>query len=233
MAQARGFQWTHINSFAASEGGYTLRQQLFIVAIVLLFITLALMGTALSHLRDSLRESEAAEGTMLELTTIETRLADFDGDLRGYALTGDGWFQKDMDWNRNEIRLAMGSLRLSLQSDPEQLKEYREIARLIRLRDGLTAYLRKPEHRGEVWGSPAGKSELQSTNRIRGKLWDILITQRAKRYANHAEMIAEATKSFWLAFGIVVIATLAGLCFFAPRPQSTPTRVVSANRSAT
>jgi CHASE3 domain sensor protein len=215
MAQARSPLNVHFRSFAASEGARSLRQQLLIVATALLIATLMIMGATLWNLKNTLRESEAAENTMLELTTVETRLVDIYGALNGYALTADAWFPQRIAGDRVDMRVAIGKLRRSLQDNPQQLKTYGEIVSLIRTQDALTDELR--QHRSEALWSAKAQSAQQMIDGIRGKLWQILIAERAQRYASDQRMIGEAKDSFWLAIGIVVISVFTGLCFFGLR----------------
>lgn len=219
MARAPNSLRAHIEAFAASESARSLRQQFLIVAAAFLVATLMTMGGTLWSLKDSLRDSEAAENTMLEITTIELRLMEDQGAVNGFALTGDGWYQRKIGDDRRDLAVAMDRLKHSLQNNPAQSLRYAQIVPLVRSQDALIAYLRQPEHRVDADWRAKALSGQRLISVIRNRLWAILMEQRAKRYANHHKMIGEATSSFWLALGIVLISVLMALGFFGLRAK--------------
>lgn len=214
---AENFPHSRLRRLALGEEGQALRQQLFSAAAALLIATLVLMGTSLANLRSSLQESEAAEDCMLEITTIESRLVDFDRALGAYALTGDARYQVFMDNTYSELGIAAAKLHHSLQNKPEQLKTYEQLAGMLHEWQTLARELRKPEHRNDLSKLPAWRAEKRLIAQARGKLWQILSPERINRYANNRKMIAEARSSFWLAVVFIVISLFASLAFFGIR----------------
>lgn len=221
MSQAESFFGTYIKSFARSGGLRSLRQQLLLIAGVLVAAALILMGTSLSNLQHSLLESEAAERTILEITTIETRLVDYAGNLATLIQTGDKLFEKRLIASDQEADLAMRKLRNSLRYAPAELADFQSLGPLFKQRNALAAQFRAP---GEVARLATARAIAATDDAIRGKLWKILLAERNKRLESHARMIAEARKSFWLAIGIVTFTFLISVSFFwlaaAERPAT-------------
>ncbi len=221
---AENFPHSRLRRLAIGEECRALRQQLFSAAAALLIATLVLMGTSLANLRSSLQESQAAEDSMLEITTIETRLVDFDRALAAYGLTGDQKFQVYMTQLNMQLWDAAAKLRHSLQKTPPQLKRYDEIAGMVNKWQSLVNDLRRPDHRGDIGKSQAWIEEKRIIYTARGKLWQILMSERTSRYANNRKMIAEAQSSFWLAVVFIVISLVAGLAFFGMRNAAADVR---------
>jgi CHASE3 domain sensor protein len=208
---------TPLHLFARSGGIHGLRLQLVAVTVVLMVAALILMSFTLSSLKNSRMEAEITEDTMLEITTIETRMLDYEGAQYGYALSGSGIFRYRIDASYRQLNAAMNKLRHSLQEDPQQLRKYDTIVPLMQKRNAQYDYLAKPEHRGEIGSSPVAYHAEKISDDIRASLWQILKAERDKRYLNNTMMIAEAEKSYWIASGIVILAFLFGaLCLVLP-----------------
>jgi CHASE3 domain sensor protein len=222
MAQASNSLMAKFHSFAASEGARTLSQQMLIVAAVFLIAALMTMGGTLWSFKNTVLQSEVAENTMLEITTIESRLMEIQGALNGLALTGDDWFQRRIDRDRREFGHSLEKLRRSLEDNPTQAQHYAQIVQLVQSQDTLVAALRQPERRGDADWQAKARAGMRRVDHIRALLWDILMVERAKRYAGHQTMIGEATQSFWLAVGIVALTALMALCVFSMRSAPGP-----------
>jgi CHASE3 domain sensor protein len=182
--------------------------QLLTATAVLMVAALILMSVTLSNLTNSREEAEATTDTMLEITTIETRMMENDAAINGFALSGGPFYQLRMRNNFREIQMVLGKLRRSLQNEPDQLAKFKTIVTLVRERDGLNAYL--SHHREEIGRSATARSVRTVTDRIRATLWDILKFERDKRLANHTRMIADAHQSFWISVGIVFLTFIFG-----------------------
>jgi CHASE3 domain sensor protein len=207
------FGRTHLQRLFRSGLLRSLGVPLLAVTSALMIAALVLMGMTLSNLKDSRRQSEAAQDTLLELTTIESRLMDFDGALSGYALSGIPWYQMRMKDDHSELQAALAKLGHSLRNDPEQLRRYKSIVTQIAKRDAYNAYLTKPEHRGEIARSETAQSARIVTDDIRGRLWEVLDSERTKRRLNQLALVGEAQNSFRIAVGIVLLTfVFAALC---------------------
>lgn len=199
-----------LQRFARSPAMQSLGLQILAATSVLMIAALILMSVTLSNLKDSRRESEAAQDTLLQITTIESRLMDFDGTLNGYALSGNAWYLRRMKDDRNELHEALNKLRVSVQNDPLQVQRHKAIAALVDRRDQLNTYLLDPVHQGEIARVDVVKSARVVTDDIRGRLWAVLDRERIKRRNNNIAMIAQAEESFWIAVGIVFLTFLFG-----------------------
>lgn len=196
---------THLQKFARSGAVRSLGVQLLVVTSVLLLASVIMMSMTLSNLKDSRRQSEAMQDTLLEITTIESRLMDFDGALSGYALSGIPWYQIRMKDDHNELQGALAKLGHSLKDDPEQLRRYKSIVALVQKRDAYNDYLTKPEHRDEIARSETAQAARIVTDNIRGRLWEVLDRERTKRRLNQTALVEQAEQSFWIAIGIVFL----------------------------
>lgn len=211
----------------ASRGAlHSLVEQTTIVTAALMVAALILMSFALSSLKDARSQSETTEDALLEITTVESRLLDTDRALNGGVLHDDPWFAERIAVSRSEMRIAMDKLGRSVGNDPALVRQYKTIAERLARREKLFDYLVEPAHRSEVANvaaSAAARQERAFTNELRDRLWDLLRAQRAKRYAQHTAMINEASKSFWIAAGIVFLAMLSGaLSLFLARAATKP-----------
>lgn len=211
MSRAEVFFKTHVRSFARSGDVGSLKQQLLIITAVLVFAALILMGSTVSNLQHSLRDSEATENTILEITTIESRLLDYSGNLVNLVDTGDSLFAARMENNRKDTDVAVRRLRYSLRNAPAELREFEGVAILFRERDRLADLYRT---QAATERPKTIRAVVRTGNIIRVKLWKILLAERIKRFKSHGSMIAEARKSFWLSVGIVSFTFLIGVCFF-------------------
>lgn len=202
--------------FGVAERGvlHSLAVQIFIGTAVLMIGALILMSFALSSLKASRTQSEAAEATFLEITTVEARLLDSDSLLNGYVLSNDPWFLPRIEKDRSDFRAAMRLLGQGLRNDPVLYKKFKVVEDRLAKRQTLYEYLALPEHRGEVANvaaSPAAQLERFLTDEVRNKLWDLLRAERNKRNAEHTEMVQEAQQSFWITVGIVALSIFSGL----------------------
>ncbi|MDE2494071.1 MAG: CHASE3 domain-containing protein [Alphaproteobacteria bacterium] len=198
------------------------RLQFLVVNGVFTVAALILMSFTLSSLSNSRREAETTEDTMLEVTTVETRMLDYEGAQYGYVLSGSTAFRDRIDADHRELTAAMAKLRYSVRNDPPQLKKFDTIVPLMHKRNALYAMLAKPEYRGEIGNSPAARYAKKISDDIRGNLWRILKAERAKRYLNSTGMITEAERSYWIAAGIVALAFLFGaFCLALPMDVKT------------
>jgi hypothetical protein len=185
---------------------HSLAGQIFIGTITLMVAALILMSIALRSFESSRMQTEAAEDTLLEITTIDARLLDSDGALTGFVISNDPWFAHRMATDRSDFRVAMTKLGHSVGSNPELYRLYQGIADRLARRQENFEYL--AQHPGEV--AHVAQSERNLTDELRGRLWDLLRAERAKRYDQHTQMIWEAKKSFWIAAGIVTLSIIAG-----------------------
>ncbi len=204
---------TRLQRLSRSGSLRSLGVPLLAVTSALLIAALILMSMTLSNLKDSRRQSEAMQDTLLELTTIESRLMDFDGALSGYALSGIPWYQIRMKDDYNELHGALAKLGHSLKDDPAQLRRYKSLVALVQKRDAYNAYLTKPEHRSEIARSETALAARIVTDNIRGRLWEVLDSERTNRRLNQAALVEQARSSFRIAIGIVLLTFLFGaLC---------------------
>jgi CHASE3 domain sensor protein len=190
---------------------HSLAVQIFIGTIALMVAALILMSFTLTGFENSRMQNEAAEDTLLEITTVDARLLDSDGVLAGYVISKDPWFARRIETNRSDFRAAMAKLRHSVGNDPELYQMYQGIAERLAARQEAFEYL--VQHQDEVANvarSRLAQSERSLTDELRGRLWDLLHAERAKRSEQHSQMIWEAKKSFWIAVGIVVLSMIAG-----------------------
>ncbi|MGA7711418.1 MAG: CHASE3 domain-containing protein [Rhizomicrobium sp.] len=213
MTQAVISLKTELRQFSRSEAWHSLAVQVLIGTGVLIVAALIMMSVTLSNIKRSWTESKATQDTLLQITTVESRLIEFDGALSTYALNGNPWFQVRMKTDSAEIHASLNQLNQSLQSDPLQLQRYNALMSLIQKRDVLDAYLSQPEHRSEIARSPVAQSARIVGDRIRNRLWKILDVERAKRQIHDAAMISQTQSSFLFAVGIVLLTFVFGaLC---------------------
>lgn len=201
---------THVQKFARGGQLHSLGMQLLAAMSVLMIAAIILMSLTLSHLKGTRQLLKDTEDTLLQITTVESRIMDFDGALSSYTLSGVPWFERRMKDDTTEEHTALEKLRVTLRNDREQMARYEDLVSIAREREQIYAYLRL--HREEVAGSPTALKARQATDRMRGMLWQILDTERAKRAVNQDKMIAEAQRSFWIAVGIVLLTALFGGC---------------------
>lgn len=197
--------------FASSGEMRNLALQFLTATAALMIAALVLMSFTLSGLKDSRRQSEAMQDTMLEVTTVETRMLDAEGALNGYAVTGSPSYQERVTNNDKLIVLALNKLKRSVKNDPILLRIYTETLELNRQRMAILAGIDTPERRDEIGARVLSAKPL--SDRIRGNIWTILETQRANQRLNNSHMIQEARRSYWVAAGIVGLTFLFGaLC---------------------
>lgn len=200
-----------LERFAHSGAVRSLAFQLLTATAALMIAALILMSFTLSSLKDSRRQSEAMQDTMLEVTTVETRMLDAEGALNGYAVTASPSYQERVTNNNRLIVLALNKLRRSVQNDPALLRTYTETLELNRQRMAILEGMDTPEHRSETGARVLSAKPL--SDRIRGNIWSILESQRARQRLNNTHMIQEARRSYWVAAGIVGLTFLFGaLC---------------------
>ena len=184
--------------------------QIVAATSVLMIAALILMSVTLTNLKNSRRDSEATQDTFLQVTTIESRLMDFDGALNGYVLSRNAWYLRRMKDDHNELHDALNKLKVSVQNDSLQLQRHNAIASLVGQRDRINAYLLDPAHQGEIARVTALQSARVVTDDIRGRIWQVLDRERSKRRISNTAMIAQAENSFRIAVGIVVLTFLFG-----------------------
>jgi hypothetical protein len=202
-----------VAGFANRGGLIPLASQIFIVTMVLMAAALILMSLTLSSLKVGRAQGEAAEDTLLEITTVDSRLIDSDFALTGHALNPDPWFVARIASVRADTGTAMNKLRHSVGEDHELVAQYKVIAARLKERQALYDYLTRPENHREVANvtlSTAAQSERNLTDEVRGRLWGLLGTERAKRLDRFNRMIAEAERSYWIAVGVVMLAMVSG-----------------------
>jgi CHASE3 domain sensor protein len=199
-----------LGSYIRNGGLASLGAQVMIVAAVLLLAAILLLGVNQTKLQQSFAESERADNTMLELTTVESRLIGMQAGLRGYALTGIEFYRLRQKPNIHFAKLAMAQLAASLRDDETQSRRYRELVPLFQRHVAGYERMATAEHRGEIASYLAVQPSPDATDTMRGKIWELLLTERTKRMRHQKAMADEARYSFWLAIGIVVLATLAG-----------------------
>jgi hypothetical protein len=174
---------------------------------------LILMSFTISRLKASLAAGEATESTLLEITSVDSRLLDSDGVLNGYVISADPWFAHRIELNRSDFRAAMAKLGNSVDNDPELYDMYLSVKDRLAKRQAYFEYLAQPQHRKEVANvarSPAAQSERNLTDELHGRLRGLLRAERAKRNAQHTDMIHESQKSYWIAVGVVILFILSG-----------------------
>ena len=203
--------------FARKGGSNALGMQIFSVTVVMMVAALMLMSVSLSNLRDSRHESEITEDTMLEITTVESRMLDFEGTQYGLAISGAPVFQKRAAADDAELRNALDKLRRSLANEPGQMKKLDAIIPLLRERNQIYRSFATTGHKGEIGDTPRARHAKAISDEARGALWQILTTERNKRFRDHTEMIGEAEKSYWIAIAIVLLAMVSGgFCLLLP-----------------
>lgn len=197
---------------SAADGGlHSLAVQIFTGTAVLMIGALILMSFTLSSLKASRSQAEAAEDTLLEITTIESRLLASDGALNGLVLSGQPHFARQIATGRKNIAIAVAKLSRSVGTDPDMAALYRDVIALLTQRAAAFDYLvAHPDEVAHFDRSDAARAEHSLTDQARGRLWDLLKLERAKRLTQHTDMIAEAERSIWIAVGIVVLAILSG-----------------------
>jgi CHASE3 domain sensor protein len=196
-------------SVSSVHGGlHSLAVQIFAVTAVLMIGALVLMSFSLSGLKTSRLDAEATENTLLEITTVESRLLDSDRELRGHAINGNPDFAARDAVIRSEIDAAMKKLGRSVAHDPAATQMYRGIAGRLAARQRYFDDLTK--HQADDAWSPVAGVEQTLTTDLRIRLWDLLVLERNKRHAEHSGMIREAERSMWIAVGIVALAIISG-----------------------
>ena len=204
---------TELVQFSRSGAWHSLGWQVLIATAVLIVAALILISVTLSNLEQSTKESNATQDTLLQITTVESRLIEFDGALNEYALIGNPSSQTRMKHDQADLHASLIQLKRSLRNDPLQLQRYDGLMSLIGKWDALVNYLGQPEHRGEIARSPVSLSAKMVTNRIRADLWVILDRERAKRQINNSTMISQTQSGFLFAVGIVLLTFVFGaLC---------------------
>ena len=199
-----------VQRFARSDFMRSLGLQLLTVTLVLMIAALLLMSVTLSKLQENRVESEAMQDTLLEITTIESRLMDFDGAWNGYVLSGNKWYLQRITDDRNELHGALNKLRFSLLKDSLQMERYQSISALVERRDALNTYLLDPDHTGKIANIEVVQAARILPDDIRGLLWQVLDRERMKRHVNDTGMIRRAQESFWIAVGIVCLTFFFG-----------------------
>lgn len=197
--------------FARSGEMKSLALQFLTATAALMIAALVLMSFTLSGLKDSRRQSEAMQDTMLEVTTVEARMLDAEGALNGYAVTGSASYQKRVSDNNVIIVQALNKLKRSVKNDPRLLQIYTATLEMNRQRMAILAGIDTPDRRAEIGARVLSAKPL--SDRIRGNIWAILESQRATQRVNNSHMIQEARRSYWVAAGIVGLTFLFGaLC---------------------
>lgn len=195
------------------SGLMPLASQFFTVVAVLMAAALILMRFTLYGLKDSRAQGEATEDTLLEITTVDSRLIDSDFALNGYVLHPDPWFAARIASVRADTAAAMAKLQHSVAHDGDLAAQFRSIADAMKQRQALYDYLAQPQHQREVAdlaGSAAAKAEHDATDGLRGRLWTLLRDERIKRQEKYDRVIAQAEHSFWIATAVVVLAMVSG-----------------------
>lgn len=209
--------------FARTGGSNALGLQIFSVTVVMMVAALMLMSVSLSNLRDSRHESEVTEDTMLEITTVESRMLDFEGAQYGLAMSGAAVFQKRAAADDRELHDALDKLKRSLANEPEQSKKLNAVIPLIQKRNEIYRSFATPGHQSQTGDTPQANYAKAISDRARGTLWQILKSERHKRFSDHTEMIDEAAKSYWIAIAIVLLAMVSGgFCLLLPALAKQP-----------
>jgi CHASE3 domain sensor protein len=204
---------TQFVRFSRTGTWHSLGLQVLVVTAVLIVAALILMTITLSNLKQSRIESKATEDTLLQITTIESRLIEFDGALSAHALSGDPLYRVRMKADKADLYASLNQLNRSLQNDPLQLQKYNALMPLIQKWDALNNYLSQPEHRSEIARSPVAQSARILTDGIRARIWEILDRERAKRQFNNSAIISQAQSGSLFALGIVLLTFVFGaLC---------------------
>lgn len=197
------------SSGVSVQGGlHSLAVQIFTATAVLMIGALVLMSFSLSGLKASRLGAEATENTLLEITTVESRLLDSDRLLRSHVISENPDFAAHSAALRSEIDASMAKLAHSVAPDPVAARIYQGIAGRLATRQQFFRYL--TEHIDEVDRSPVATAEQSLTIDLRIRLWKLLTLERANRFAEHTDMIREAEHSLWIAIGIVALAILSG-----------------------
>ena len=138
------YLWAEVQRFSRSDFMRALGLQLLAATSVLMIAALILMRVTLSNLEKSRVESESVQDTLLQITTIESRLMDFDGAWNNYRVTGNAWFLTRITDDTNDLHAALNLLKYSLRNDPLQMQRHKAIASLVKRRDALNVYLFDP-----------------------------------------------------------------------------------------
>ncbi|GAA0577325.1 hypothetical protein GCM10008942_27740 [Rhizomicrobium electricum] len=189
-------------------GLHSLAVQIFTATAVLMIGALVLMSFSVSGLRVSRLDAEATGNTLLEITTVESRLLDSDRLLKGEVIRPNPSFPARNACICGEIDAAMKKLGRSVAGDPAATQMYRVIADRLAVRQQRFRYL--VAHLDEVDRSPVATAEQNLTTELRVRLWVLLEHERHKRFVEHADMIREAERSLWIAVGIVALAIISG-----------------------
>jgi len=213
--------WMEVQQYARSEFMHALGLQLLAATSVLMIAALILMGVSLSNLKTSRVQGEALQDTLLEITTIETRLIDFDATWNNYRDTGNVWFMTRIAEDTDDLHGALTKLAQSLRNDPVQMQRHKDLAGLVAKRDVLNRSLYDPARHAGNAPSNLTREGRETTDAIRALLWDVLRSERQKRLTNTAAVIAQAQDSFRIAIGIVFLTFFfGGICLIlstAPR----------------
>ena len=121
---------TRLQRFSRTGTWHSLGLQVLIATAVLIVAAPILMTITLSNLKQSMIESKATQDTLLQITTIESRLIEFDGALSAYALSGDPWYRPKMKTDKADLHASLNQMKHSLQNDPPQLQRYNALTPL-------------------------------------------------------------------------------------------------------
>jgi CHASE3 domain sensor protein len=190
------------------HGLHSLAVQIFTATAVLMIGALVLMSFSVSGLKLSRLDAEATGNTLLEITTVESRLLDSDRLLKGEVINPNPHFAERYAYLRSELAAAMKKLEHSVARDPQAVQMYRAIADRLAARQQRFEYL--TAHLNEVDRSPVATAEQHLTTELRVRLWVLLEHERHKRFVEHADMIRESERSLWIAVGIVALAIISG-----------------------
>ena len=188
-----------------------------IAAVVLLLSGVLLLGANVAALRKSSAVVDRTNRALLQIAEVDVKLVGVEMTVRGYALTDDPAFLHYQLYERSHVTAAMDRLATLVAGEVSQAKLFAQLRVLVAKRLTLYAYLSGlgPGHAKEVAAAITDPEKRQVMANARQTLVDLRDRELKLLAERQAAATLQATHTYELAIGIVVLAFLFSALGFA------------------
>ncbi len=203
--------------------------QMLAVAVVLLLSAVLLLGVNVSALHKSFAWVQRTNDMLVQIAEVETRLVGNELTVRGYALTDDPVFLTYQKSEQIQMTTAMRKLAALVAEEETQAGRFAKLRDLVSQRVAHFAHLTSlgPGHAQDVRAAIVDPGRRTVMRASRALLADMRAEELKLLAQRQAAATQQASRTYWLAVGIVVLAfVFGGLGLAAMQYSSRPADTV-------
>jgi len=201
------------------EGGY-LRQigtPLLFGAVVLLVSAMAMLGDNVSQMRRGYAWVQRSNAALLDIAEINTQVMGIDMTVRGYALTGDPVFLRYEADNRKLLGNAIDDFASLMEGEPGHSVSIAALRALVARHETVFSRLSElgPGHAADVAATITDPAKREARYAVQRALTALHADELKLLAARRTAAERQASRTFYIAFGIVFFAFVASALGFA------------------